>query len=92
MTRSTLDMDADELAAELAALGRALPPLLRAEFENEHDVVRREAQRSGDLTGTRVLLAKWRGVAAAEQKDPGISHRVLAEAAELQARNERHSQ
>ncbi len=82
MTRSTLDMDADELAAELDALGSTLPPLLRAEFATEYDVVRRQA----DLTSTRVLLAKWRGVAAAEQKDPGISHRVLAEAAELQAR------
>jgi hypothetical protein len=28
--------------------------------------------RSGDLTSTRVLLAKWRGVIAAEQKDPGV--------------------
>ncbi|MFI9383173.1 DUF6247 family protein [Kutzneria sp. NPDC052558] len=91
MTRSTLDMDADELAAELAGLGRTLPPLLRPEFENEHDVVRREAARSGDLTSTRVLLAKWRGVAAAEQKDPGISHRILAEAAELQSRNPKTS-
>ena len=90
MTKSTLDMDADELAAELDAMSPTLPPLLRAEFENEHEVVRREAR--GDLTSTRVLLAKWRGVAAAEQKDPGVSHRVLAEAAELQARNEQRSQ
>jgi hypothetical protein len=86
MTKSTLDMDADELTAELDAMSPTLPLLLRAEFENEYEVVRREAR--GDLTSTRVLLAKWRGVAAAEQKDPGISHRVLAEAAELQARNE----
>ena len=78
-----MDMTAAELAAELAALGPVLPVLLRPEFENEHDIVRREAGRSGDLTSTRVLLAKWRGVAAAEQKDPGISHRVLAEAAVL---------
>ena len=90
MTKSTLDMDADELTAELDAMSPTLPPLLRAEFENEYEVVRREAR--GDLTSTRVLLAKWRGVAAAEQKDPGISHRVLAEAAELQARNEQRSQ
>lgn len=90
MTKSTLDMDAEELAAELGAMSPTLPPLLRAEFENEHDIVRREAL--GDLTSTRVLLAKWRGVAAAEQKDPGVSHRVLAEAAELQARNEQRSQ
>lgn len=90
MTKSTLDMDADELTAELDAMSPTLPLLLRAEFENEYEVVRREAR--GDLTSTRVLLAKWRGVAAAEQKDPGISHRVLAEAAELQARNEQRSQ
>jgi hypothetical protein len=83
MLPSTLDMTAAELAAELSALGPTLPALLRPEFENEREIVRREAARSGDLTSTRVLLAKWRGVAAAEQKDPGISHRVLAEAAEL---------
>jgi hypothetical protein len=76
-----MDMTADELAAELDGL--TPPPLLRAEFRNEYDVVRHEAARSGDLTSTRVLLAKWRGVVAAEQKDPGISHRVLAEAAAL---------
>jgi hypothetical protein len=70
-----------ELTAELADLGPTLPVLLRAEFENEYEIVRREAR--GDLTSTRVLLAKWRGVAAAEQKDPGISHRVLAETAQL---------
>ena len=91
MIPSTLDLTAEELADELAALGPDLPPLLRAEFENEHDVVRREAARSGDLTGTRVLLAKWRGVAAAERKDPGISHRILAEASELMRRNRESS-
>ncbi|EWM19455.1 DUF6247 family protein [Kutzneria sp. 744] len=83
MLPSTVDMTAADLSAELSALGPALPPLLRPEFENELAVVRREAARSGDLTSTRVLLAKWRGVAAAEQKDPGISHRVLAEAAQF---------
>ena len=87
MTKSTLDMDADELAAELTAMGPALPPLLRAEFENEYEVVRREA--TGDLTSTRVLLAKWRGVAVAEQKEPGVSQRILAEASELLARDDR---
>jgi hypothetical protein len=81
MLPSTLDMTDAELAAELAELGPTLPVLLRAEFENEYEIVRREAR--GDLTSTRVLLAKWRGVAAAEQKDPGISHRVLAETAQL---------
>ncbi|HEY0497318.1 MAG TPA: DUF6247 family protein [Kutzneria sp.] len=81
MLASTLDMTKDELAAELSALGPTLPVLLRAEFENEYEIVRREAR--GDLTSTRVLLAKWRGVAAAEKKDPGISHRVLAETAQL---------
>jgi hypothetical protein len=81
MLPSTLDMTHAELAAELSDLGRTLPVLLRADFENEYDIVRREAR--GDLVGTRVLLAKWRGVAAAEQKDPGISHRVLAETAHL---------
>jgi hypothetical protein len=81
MLPSTLDMTDAELAAELADLGPTLPVLLRAEFENEYEIVRREAR--GDLTSTRVLLAKWRGVAAAEQKDPGISHRVLAETAQL---------
>jgi len=81
MLPSTLDMTEAELAAELAELGPRLPVLLRAEFENEYEIVRREAR--GDLTSTRVLLAKWRGVAAAEQKDPGISHRVLAETAQL---------
>jgi len=81
MLPSTLDMTDAELAAELADLGPTLPVLLRAEFENEYEIVRREAR--GDLASTRVLLAKWRGVAAAEQKDPGISHRVLAETAQL---------
>ncbi|HTI23793.1 MAG TPA: DUF6247 family protein [Kutzneria sp.] len=81
MLPSTLDMTDAELTAELADLGPTLPVLLRAEFENEYEIVRREAR--GDLTSTRVLLAKWRGVAAAEQKDPGISHRVLAETAQL---------
>ena len=81
MLPSTLDMTDAELAAELAELGPTLPVLLRAEFENEYEIVRREAR--GDLASTRVLLAKWRGVAAAEQKDPGISHRVLAETAQL---------
>ena len=76
-----MDMTDAELTAELADLGPTLPVLLRAEFENEYEIVRREAR--GDLASTRVLLAKWRGVAAAEQKDPGISHRVLAETAQL---------
>jgi hypothetical protein len=81
MLASTVDMTRDELAAELSDLGPALPVLLRAEFENEYEIVRREAR--DDLTSTRVLLGKWRAVATAEQKDPGISHRVLAETAQL---------
>lgn len=72
-----------EALAKLDAIRGALPPLLRAEFERESDIVCRESETATTTTSLSVLVAKWRAVAAAEARDPGISHRALAEAAEL---------
>ncbi|GAA3438794.1 DUF6247 family protein [Kutzneria kofuensis] len=75
-----------EVLARLDTIGSALPPLLKAEFEHERDIVLREAATATTTTSLTVLVAKWHGVAAAEARDPGISHRILAETAELLAK------
>ncbi|MFI9380101.1 DUF6247 family protein [Kutzneria sp. NPDC052558] len=76
-----VDIPADALA-RLEEIGASLPLSLRFEFERERDIVLAETGKASSYVSLSVLLVKWRAVAEAEAREPGISHRVLAEVAE----------
>lgn len=69
-----------------AALSASLPPTLRAVFEREWGVVMDAAKNSKSLTQVQDFLTKWRFLSADEARDPGAYFRVLAKAAEIEAR------
>jgi hypothetical protein len=79
-----MDVPPDVLV-RLDGIGAALPRLLRFEFERERDIVLAETRTASSLVSLSVLMVKWRGVAEAEAREPGISHRVLAEVGEYLA-------
>ncbi|NNH71076.1 hypothetical protein HLB23_14580 [Nocardia uniformis] len=71
---------------EPAALRASLTPTLRAVFDSEWAYVMDVAKESRSLTEVNDLVTKWRFIAADEAQDPGIYFRVLAKAAEIEAR------
>jgi hypothetical protein len=81
-----MDVPPDVLV-RLEEIGAALPGLLRFEFERERDIVLAETRTASSFVSVSVLLVKWRGVAEAEAREPGISHRVLAEVSEFVAKH-----
>ncbi|WP_410597836.1 DUF6247 family protein [Amycolatopsis sp. lyj-23] len=72
-------------AADPVAIRRCLPPALREAFDIEWDTVLDQAKADKTLDGIRELLAKWRGIAAAEQRSPGSHSRLLAKASHILA-------
>lgn len=77
-----MDIPSDVLA-RLEEIGAGLPLSLRFEFERERDIVVAEIGKASSYLSLSVLLVKWRGVAETEAREPGISHRVLAEVGEF---------
>jgi len=79
-----MDVPSDMLA-RLDEIRATLPLSLRYEFDRERDIVVAETRSASSHVSLSVLMAKWQGVAEAEAREPGISHRVLAEVVELVA-------
>ncbi|MEC3977721.1 DUF6247 family protein [Amycolatopsis sp. H20-H5] len=69
--------------ADPGAIRRALSPRLAEEFDVEWAHALDQAKASMNLTGIYQLLLKWRGIAAAEQRDPGAHFRLLAKAEQI---------
>jgi hypothetical protein len=71
------------------AIRRGLSARLRADFDTEWEIVLDQAKASKSLDGIRALLTKWRGIVAAEQREPGSHGRMLAKAAHILATGHR---
>ena len=76
------DPDDGTPAADPRAIRDSLPPTLVAEFDREWEFVLERAKQDIDLAPIRSLLTKWRHVAHAELREPGVSQR-LAEKVDL---------
>lgn len=76
-------------AADPVAIRRCLPQTLREAFDAEWETVADQAKADKTLDGIRELLAKWRGIAAAEQRSPGSHSQMLAKASHILATGKR---
>jgi hypothetical protein len=84
MSAGLPDPDAAAPAADPRAIRDSLPPALVAEFDREWEFVLERAKQDMDLAPIRSLLAKWRHLAHAEVRDPGITLRLAEKVAEIE--------
>jgi Family of unknown function (DUF6247) len=62
---------------------RVLTPALAAEFDREWEVVLDRVKQLKDLADRHELLNKWRHIAYAEMRDPGLYYRMLSKAEQI---------
>lgn len=67
-------------AADPKAIRACLSPSLVAEFDREWEIVLERAKQDKTLEPVHGMLAKWRHLAHAEQREPGSYYRLLAQA------------
>ena len=60
-----------------------LTPTLAAEFDREWELVLDRVKQSKDLADLHELLNKWRHIAYAEMRDPGLYYRMLSKAEQI---------
>lgn len=65
------------------AIRACLTPTLAAEFDREWEVVLDRVKQSKDLADLHELLNKWRHIAYAETRDPGLYYRMLSKAEQI---------
>jgi hypothetical protein len=65
------------------AIRACLTPTLAAEFDREWEVVLDRVKQSKDLADLHELLNKWRHIAYAEMRDPGLYYRMLSKAEQI---------
>jgi hypothetical protein len=65
------------------AIRACLTSTLAAEFDREWEVVLDRVKQSKDLADLRELLNKWRHIAYAEIRDPGLYYRMLSKAEQI---------
>jgi len=65
------------------AIRACLTPTLAAEFDREWEVVLDRVKQSKDFADLRELLNKWRHIAYAEIRDPGLYYRMLSKAEQI---------
>jgi hypothetical protein len=82
MSADLPDPDLGTPVADPRAIRDSLPPALVAEFDREWEFVLERAKQDMDLAPIRSLLTKWRHVAHAELREPGVTQR-LAEKVDL---------
>jgi uncharacterized protein HemY len=71
-------------SADPRALRASLPSALVAEFDREWELVLEQAKQDMDLGPVRSLLTKWRHLAHAELRDPGVTSRLAEKVAEIE--------
>lgn len=60
-----------------------MTPTLAAEFDREREIVLDRVKQSKDLADLHELLNKWRHIAYAEMRDPGVYYRMLSKAEQI---------